>query len=270
MKETVGLHSSFEDVYANKKAFPDVYNRVSELVQFSSEPSPLEQPVVAARIEVKSPLEQIRESWQKEAHTPDLITRVSRRIFELTKDDIAIPFTMPTEFPADARRITEHEVKGERAIFQPIELSTPEGRVHLAQAFRKLGNLYVPEHWSTQKGNNVVNIKPHSGWRWISGEIDAPNLDTSADKAKKTLLKNGYEGIDENEYLILGLHMKTTEDACPDQDRTWTWLLNSSRDGRLVHAGFHRYGSLVVDSYLNGQNHDPNLGVRLSSGVENL
>lgn len=33
MKETVGLHSSFEDICKNRAQFPDVYKRIESLIQ---------------------------------------------------------------------------------------------------------------------------------------------------------------------------------------------------------------------------------------------
>lgn len=226
------------------------------------------KPEKAPHIEVvKSPIDQIRESWQTERHTPELMTRISSRIWEEASQYIVVPFTHPNALKASQKDIETIEKEGDMVLYQPAELATPEGRPHLAQAFRMLGNLFVPEHWSTQKGNNVLNINLHAGWRRISGQVGAPNLDTSANKAKKTLFKDGIEGIDENELLSLGLFMKITQDVYPDQNGTWTWVLNSSQNGEPVNAGFYRLGDVGVNSFLNADDHDSLLGVRRSSGV---
>lgn len=262
MPKEFSLDSRFEDIHKHKARIPDLYSCIERISQIDPEQT------TETRIEVKSPIEQIRESWQTERHTPEFITRISQRIWDVAAPYIQIPFTRPDALPSTQRLFDRREKKGESALYQPVELATPEGRTHLAQAYRMIGNSYVPQHWSVQAGNDVNNLNLHAGWRWISGQVKAPNLDTSAEKAGKTLLKYGVEGIDENEYLALGLHMKTTQDVYPDQEGTWTWVLNSSRDDRLVVAGFNQYGNFDVDSSLNADLHDSALGVRRSLGVK--
>lgn len=261
MPKEVNINSRFEDIYANRKAFPAVYEQVRQLVEVKA-------PEVTPRIEVKSPIDQIREDWTTEKHTPEFVTRVNTRILELVQPFIEISFTMPRPFPASYEDLSTHEKEGQVALFQPAEFSTPEGRFHLARGFKALGNVYVPEHSSVQKGNNVKNIKLHADWRYIDGQTDAPYLGMSATKAKKDLFKDGYEGIDENELLTLGFYNKVTKNEYPDQNGTWTWVLNSSRDRRPVHAGFGRYGRFDLRGLLSTDLPNSRLGVRRSSGVK--
>lgn len=201
----------------------------------------------------------------KRSSYPRASDKSIQKIFELTEKEIEIPFTKPSAFPGDQETINRLEGIGRSPIYIPEELSTKEGRYHLAQAYRKLGNLFVPDQYSMQEGNAIENIVPHFGWRGISSTVKALNLDYSADRAIEELIKDGDEGIDENELLLLGLFMKTTQGVYP---YTSTWLLNSrSRAGGFANAYFYSYGFLDVRSHLNHGNHDPLLGVRLSSGV---
>ena len=263
-----GLDLSFEQLFSRRKQLADEYTNVSRLASITPMAQTLaEQPVVAPVIETKSPLDQIREDWKKEPHTPEFVTRIDRAVLELVKPHIEIPFTMPDAFPGTQLALSEGERCGDVFAFQPIELATPEGRYHLAQGFKAIGNLYVPIHSSVQKVNKVTIHTLHAGWRRISGQIDAPHLGFSANRGTDELVKNGNEGIDENEYLRLGLHMKATKDVYPDQNGTWTWLLNSSQSDEVVGSGFHQNGYFYVVSVLLSDNHNPNLGVRLSSGV---
>lgn len=222
------------------------------------------------RIEANSQLDEIGEMWKSQPHTPEVVVDVNRRIFEVVKDYIGIPFSMPEAFPADTESIVEHEAKGENALYLPAELSTDESRGDLLGAF-KIFDKYFDLRTSPRASIiSPKNVNQHSGWRWISATPDVPNLGISPANAKRFVRQRGYEGIDLNEYMMLGLFMKSTTGAFPDSRISRETMLLNSKDKDWFCCGgrFEDFGIPIVFGFRQDNEGSKRFGIRMSAPVK--
>lgn len=263
MKETVGLHSSFEDIYNNRHTFPDVYKRVGGLAQAAGAANPEATP----RIEIKSSLDQAIAEYKIKPHTPERVTRFQKvlwaQISEITGVDVVVPVVVETRWEIEKR-----EKKGKGIILIPQGYEGQNQRRLIAAGFKLVGNKYVPEHWSVQDDNQVKNDIIHVGYRFVDMQIDAPYLGTNEEQAKEAAIKEDAEGMNESEYLLAGLQSKLITGQYLDEGSTWSRLLSSSCDGRVVRADFGSDGDFDFYSGLRPGDHYVNLGARFSSGVK--
>lgn len=268
MKEGVGLHSSLEDVYENRHAFPEVYKRVGELAQAAGTVTDEATP----RIEIKSPLDQAIEEYNSKPHTPELITAFNIVLWEQLSEIAGVDVVVPVISQSEQARIAESETRGKGVILIPQGYEAQDQRRLIGAAFKLVGNSYVPSHWSVVAGNPVKNDIVHVGYRLVDMQINAPYLKTNEEQAKdlmkKGKLEEGSEGMNESEYLIGALQSKLLTGQYLDQGSTWSRLLSSSHDGQVVRARFGPYGDLDVFSDLGPEYRDGVLGARFSSGVK--
>lgn len=224
----------------------------------------------APRIEVKPPLAQAIEDYRAKPHTPELITGFQKvlwaQISEISGIDMVVPVVAETQ-----RDIEAKENKGKGIIFVPETFAGQAQRPLIAAAFKLIDNEYVPNNWSMQADNPVKNDIVHAGYRFVDMQIEAPNLKTNEKQARdltgRGKPEEGAEGMNLSEYALAGFYSKLLTGRYLDEP-TWSRLLSSSDDGRVVDASFYPRGSFYVSSALEPGHRNVGLGARFSSGVK--
>lgn len=269
MPKEIGLDSRFEDIYENRRAFPDLYKRVGKLAQAASSDKEINV-AVAPRIEIKPRLAQAIEDYRvAKTHNPELVTSFNTalwaQIAEITGVNVQVPGCPGTE-----QLIKEMEEKGKGIIFIPEEYAGQAQRYLIGAAFKLIDNSYVPDHWSMQPDNPVKNDRVHVGYRFVDMQIEAPNLRTNEKQARDLMGKGkpeeGSDGMNLSEYSLAGLYSKLLTGRYLDEP-SWSRLLSSSDDGRVVDAYFNPRGYFSVSSDWSPEDRNGNLGARFSSGV---
>lgn len=162
------------------------------------------------------------------------------------------------KFPLTAKEIKERQKNGEMAIFVPSEVS----RVDLGKIFSKMGS------WSVKEGNSVVDKVKNSGWLWIEASVGAPNRNTTERQLEDIFKKVGKQGQSLRTYIIGSQIGKLLTDKYFDQGWTWSRLLGSGYEGRVLNAGFYSGGDLLVRSDLSPELHGEGLGGRAEEVVK--
>lgn len=218
-----------------------------------------EAPMPASEAREVNPLTAVVEAYQNLPHTPELITQTHQAIWQARGELVGVSFEV-TPCPYTQEQLADLEASGKRLGYLPPELATQETR-------HKLGKMYPKmQSHSVQEGNSVSNDGNPSGWFDYEAAIDAPYLDTKEKQLKERVAKDERELLTLNQYIVAGQDSKLFTGQYLDETETFVRLA-SSRDGRMVRAGFGPGGHLGVDSGLDADLHDPYLGGR-SSGVK--
>lgn len=164
-------------------------------------------------------------------------------------------------FEGRAREISKHERNGDMIVSIPSEVM--KDRARLMQLFPEYTG-----HYALAPGNPFQDNIELPEFFYTEASINAPFTGKNEEQLKEEFNNRRRQALIIPGYFIAGQMSKEITGKYLDQDGTWVRLLNSSKDGRVVDAGFDPDGYLDVDSYLDPQDPDDGLGGRSFSGVK--
>lgn len=212
----------------------------------------------------KNPLNSVIAEFRSgKLNTPEAVTLSWRLRWRVWGEKVGLNIAVP-DFEGSQADLSEHLLKGDKPFYVPTEISTQATR-HL------LGKIWpVMQSYSVAENTGVTNEVDHSGWRYTEATTDAPFLETKEGDLRNKIKKieDGREGLTVTEYIIASQDHKLLTGRYFDQGDTWSRLLGSRGDGKVVDAGFHSGGFLYVDWRLDADCPYPGLGGRSSVGVK--
>ena len=196
-------------------------------------------------------LEQATREYKNKHDSPELLTQFMRSFWQEAGQKIGRSIVVD-KFPLTAKEIKEKQEKGQMAIFVPAEVN----RVDLGKMFPKM------ESWAVQEGNSAVDVINNSGWFWIEASVDAPNRNTTQRQLEEKFKKEGKQGQSLRTYIVGGQVSKLLTNRYFDEGATWSRLLGSRDEGRVLLAGFFSNGGLDVFSNWYPGSHSESIGGR--------
>lgn len=222
------------------------------------------QAFLAQPVEEKDPLASVVAEFKAgRLNTPEAVTSSWQRRWEVWGVEIGLNIAVPA-FEGSQQDLNEHLLREDRPFYVPTELSTQATRHLLGKVWPAMRSQAVAEN------TPVTNEVDHSGWRYAEASTNAPFLDTKEGDLRNKIKKveDGREGLTATEYIIASQDHKLLTGEYFDQGSTWSRLLGSRRDGKVVLAHFYPDGCLFVGWDLRADGHDPYLGGRSSVGVK--
>lgn len=126
-----------------------------------------------------------------------------------------------------------------------------------------LGRMYrAMQNFSVAEDSPVTDTHDTAGWVKVEATIDAPNLGTTQKDLEKFAEKTGYLGQGEATYILASQASKDLSGQYFDQGSTWSRLLGSRGEGRVLCASFYSNGGLRVFWILGPQGRVSDLGGR--------
>lgn len=195
--------------------------------------------------------------YKTKPHTPELITTTWQGIWKIWGERAGLAVVVPA-LAFTQGEIERHEQENDPVFYVPPEVTLPI-----------LGKMF-PEmrSYSVQKDSPVTVDSRHIGWRSGQASIDAPNSNTREKDLKDLFAKQGREGMDLREYIILSQSTELLIGRYLDESTTWSRLLGSRREDQVVGAYFNPNGALSVHRRLRPDDRYPSWGGRSSAGVK--
>jgi len=182
-------------------------------------------------------LERVTREYKNEPTNPEYLTQFMSAFWAEAGQRIGKSIVV-SEFPSRSKEIKERAESGQMAIFVPAEVY----RVDLGKMFPKMGS------WAVQEDNSVVDVVNNSGWLWIESSIDAPNRNTTQEQLERKFKKEGKKGQSLRTYIVGGQVSKLLAGEYFDEGSTWSRLLGSRDEGRVLYSCFGSVGYLGVGS----------------------
>ena len=195
-------------------------------------------------------VERIRE-YKAEPTNPVLVTNLWEEFIrtKITGHEISVP-----SLPVCDRSREELEalkVVGRGMIYNP-GLSYPI----LGRIFPKM------QSYSVKEDSPIKDEFERVGWVDIEMTVDSPNLNTTEPKLQEVLIAQGKDGQRLSTYIWGSQMSRELTGRYFDQGSTWSRLLGSRGEGRVIDADFRKGGYLDVDWHLRASYHIPFLGGR--------
>lgn len=206
-----------------------------------------------------NPLQGIVAEYKTQPHTPEFITSVFQTVWRVRGELAGIDLSV-SECPYTQEELTQLEEEGRRVGYLPDSLATQKQRHLLDTMFTGMRS------HSIGKGIPVSNEIDRAGWFDYETRIDAPYRGTNEEQLRELLASQDRLGMNLNEYVVAAQDTKLFTGEYLDQNTTWSRLLGSSSQGRVVSAYFILDGLLVVD-WTHPEFRDQYLGGR-SVGVK--
>ena len=204
-----------------------------------------------------------KEGWM----TPEFVTSAFQQIWKARGESAGLELTV-TPCDRTPEELAELAKNGRRIGYLPETLMAQQDRPLLARIFPQLGS------HSVQEGNSVTNEVNRSGWFDYESAVDAPYRNTTEDQLRAAIeteskrIGRELAGMNVSEYIVAGEDSKLFTGKYLDHGaNTWSRLLGSRRDGRVVRADFDSLGRLDVRWRLGSRYRYPSLGGR-SVGVK--
>lgn len=174
-------------------------------------------------------------------HTPELVREYWQTLWREWGEKADLDIVVPA-CDRDQKKIDRLRGKDRRLVYVPQEVAGQETRHLLGKIFPKMGS------YSVRKGNGVVNISGEGGWFDIEDSLSSPNTRTTEGQLRKLFDEAGTRGMRLNTYII-GSQVARLETGYFFDETTWSRLLGSQVEDRVVYARFAPDGFLYVSSY---------------------
>lgn len=198
----------------------------------------------------------IRE-YNSNPHTPELVRKTWQTIWQVWGRRVGLDITA-SALALTQEEIEKHEQEVDPVFWVPTKVTLPI----LGKIFPNMRS------YSMQEGSPVTVENGHINWRSGEASIKAPNSNTTERELEDLFTKQGREGMDLREYIILSQWSKLTTGRHLDEGATWSRLPGSRDGGQVVDAGFDQDGYLYVRWYLRAGDPYPDLGGRSSAEVK--
>ncbi|OGH21345.1 MAG: hypothetical protein A2958_00910 [Candidatus Levybacteria bacterium RIFCSPLOWO2_01_FULL_38_13] len=210
------------------------------------------------------PLDLLRRAAQelnRNPFSPEKVTNFQKAFWQVPRGEEGLTFDIaPCSATEERLKKPFADIKGiELSPFTigiPEELKGKEGLITLGKMFPEL------ENYSVREGTPIEDEFDRTGYIRVEGVIDSPNLDTNEDQLRKHFELQGTRGQRLITYAIFSRQMEVLDGNYLDQGSTWSRLLGSRIDGRVVYAYCYPYGYLYVFRGLYPQNRHPDWGGR--------
>lgn len=204
---------------------------------------------LSGRDEDRAPgiIEQVVREYQKQLHTPELITHVWRNLWQVWGARVGFNIHVP---PVDRseKELAETEQKDNMLIFLPEEFASDKTLSILGEVFP-----HIIGNW---RNGFVVNTYERAGWIDIESGIDSPNGNMTEIEAIDLFISKKRKGQRLNTYIIGAQASKIFSGHYFDSGRTRSWLMGtrsileimnglfeSRTDNDPVCGGFYEKGS---------------------------